>query len=78
MQKPFSSHLNHADLLTFGLGETEGKQLNVTPVGSLGKHGEGFSGDGREMGQGERRIDGGPSQGVASPLEDFATSPLHT
>lgn len=53
MQKRFSSHLNYADLLTFGLGETEGKATECDLVGSVGKRGEGFSGDGREMGQGE-------------------------
>lgn len=58
IQKPFSSHLNYADLLTFDLGGTEGKgDMNLATefdlFSSLGNSGEGFSGDG-----GERRAEG--------------------
>ena len=53
MQKPFSSHLKYVDLLTFGLRETEGKATECDLTGSLGRQGEGFSGHGREMGQGD-------------------------
>lgn len=63
IQKLFSSHLNYTDLLTFDLGETEGKgDMNLATgfdlLGSLGNSGEGFSGVG-----GERRAGGGSPLG---------------
>ena len=55
MQNPFRSHLNYVDLLTFDLGKTEGKVTEFDLLDSLGKSGEGFSGDGREtVGRGEQ------------------------